>query len=156
MSTIISSVGNTEPSEIIGKKKRSIYAINNEGKFEALPNSSNEEYLPSMVSEYYKHSHQVDLHNQLRQGVLNIERKWSTKRWYMRIFSTILGIHLVDAYYAYSYETKNYPGIINFVKDLSLSLCPIRPIVPETRADTVVLPNSPSLLTSVKEHAYLF
>jgi hypothetical protein len=125
VSTIISSVGNTQDVPVIPTRKRSIFVANDEGLLEQQPSNSDELYIPSMVSQYYKHAHSVDLHNQLRQGILNIERLWKTEKWRTRVFASILGVILVDAYHAFSYETKQYPGILDFAKKISLVLCPI-------------------------------
>ena len=35
-----------------------------------------------------------------------MERNWVTRKWYHRIFTTILGICIVDAFYAYKLEMK--------------------------------------------------
>ena len=48
----------------------------------------------------------VDLHDRYRQGFLNLEDSWKTKRCWLRVFTTILGICFTDAYLAYKLECE--------------------------------------------------
>jgi hypothetical protein len=57
-----------------------------------------------LVEEMFKAFSKVDIHDHLRQGSLGLERTWITRRWYMRLFATVFGICVVDAYYALRYE----------------------------------------------------
>ena len=55
----------------------------------------------------YKFNHQhLGVHAGDRQESLEMERNWVTRKWYHRIFTTILGICIVDAFYAYKLEMK--------------------------------------------------
>ena len=42
----------------------------------------------------------MDRHNQLRQGTLNLEGSNKTKRWSVRLFSTVIGMCITDAFRA--------------------------------------------------------
>ena len=61
---------------------------------------------PSLVEEFYSCFSAIDVHDHYRQGSLEMERNWVTRKWYHRIFTTILGICIVDAFYAYKLEMK--------------------------------------------------
>ena len=61
---------------------------------------------PSLVEEFYSCFSAIDVHGHYRQGSLEMERNWVTRKWYHRIFTTILGICIVDAFYAYKLEMK--------------------------------------------------
>ena len=49
---------------------------------------------PAIVSEYFKHSNCVDVHNQLRQSAVKLEKKWVTKDPFFRLHTTIVGMFL--------------------------------------------------------------
>ena len=36
-----------------------------------------------------------------------MERTWKTKKWYLRIFTAVFGICVVDAFFAYKFECQN-------------------------------------------------
>ena len=64
------------------------------------------EYLFTPIMEFYSCFSGIDVHDHYRQGSLEMERNWTTRKWYHRIFTTILGICIVDAFYAYKLEMK--------------------------------------------------
>ena len=79
------------------KKKR--YRVSEDGK-------SSEAFFktvrrPKLVEEYFDSASKIDIHNHLRQGSLALEEAWGTKKWYHRVFSTILGMVEVDTFLAY-------------------------------------------------------
>ena len=59
-----------------------------------------ETYVPRsvLVSNYFDYMNRVDRHDRLRQDLLGLERVWLTKNWEHRLFATLLGICVVDAY----------------------------------------------------------
>ncbi len=59
---------------------------------------------PKIVETLFASFSAVDIHDHYRQGILCMEPNWPTKNWRKRIFSTILGMHLTDAFLAYNYE----------------------------------------------------
>ena len=61
---------------------------------------------PKMVEEFFSCFSNVDIHDHYRQGSLEMERNWVTKKWYHRIFTTVFGICVVDAFFAYKYECQ--------------------------------------------------
>jgi hypothetical protein len=62
---------------------------------------------PKMVEEFFSCFSNVDIHDHYRQGSLEMERNWITKKWYHRIFTTVFGICVVDAFFAYKFECQN-------------------------------------------------
>ncbi len=60
---------------------------------------------PEVVKQYFQHFSTIDVHNHLRQGSLEIEQEWNTHTWWHRIFATVLGICVVDAFLAKKFET---------------------------------------------------
>jgi hypothetical protein len=56
---------------------------------------------PFIISEYFTSSNCIDAHNHIRQGVLKLEKHWVTQQCWYRIFTTMLGINLTDAWKAH-------------------------------------------------------
>ena len=57
-----------------------------------------------MVETFFKYFSTIDVHDHLRQGSLALEGAWPTRCWWHRVFSTVLGMCVVDAYFAYQFE----------------------------------------------------
>jgi hypothetical protein len=53
---------------------------------------------PEVVSAYFNDSNCVDVHNQLRQYALKLEKKWVTTNPYFRLHTTLTGINVVDCF----------------------------------------------------------
>lgn len=61
---------------------------------------------PKMVEDFFRAFSNIDVHDHYRQGSLEMERQWVTRNWTHRIFTTVLGVCIVDAYLAYKHESK--------------------------------------------------
>lgn len=59
-----------------------------------------------MIQEFYDTFWNVDVHDHYRQGSLEMERQWVTRNWVHRVFSTVLGVCIVDAYFAFAHERR--------------------------------------------------
>ncbi len=64
--------------------------------------------LPEVISNFFQSSNTIDTHNQLRQDLLQLEKKWLTKNAYFRLATTLIGINVT-----YAYLLANYHRIIN-------------------------------------------
>ena len=64
---------------------------------------------PDVVQKYFAAAPSIDIHNQMRQGVLSLETALRTQKWAVRGFSTVLGMSLVDSYKAYRLENRSVP-----------------------------------------------
>ena len=53
---------------------------------------------PAVISRYFHFSNQVDVHNQARQYDLALEKKWVTYDGWFRLYTTIIGMTLVDCW----------------------------------------------------------
>ena len=62
---------------------------------------------PEMAHTYFSHRGVIDFHNQQRQGILQLEKKWLTQDPYFRLATSIIGIHVVDADCLYKYTLKS-------------------------------------------------
>jgi hypothetical protein len=93
---------------------------------------------PVMVEMFFRHFSAVDIHDHFRQGLLQMERQWRTHSWEHRLFGTLLGIVVTNAYMAYRHDCIRshfdhmpyFPFIDILVKQL------IHPPVPEAGVRT--------------------
>lgn len=57
---------------------------------------------PEVLETFYEGFSAVDYNNKLRQGHLAIEENWHTHHWHIRVFSSIIGFCVANAYCAYA------------------------------------------------------
>ena len=62
---------------------------------------------PMIIKEMFDAFSTIDIHDHLRQGSLELEREWVTRNWVHRLFMTILGMIIVNAFNAYLYMTTD-------------------------------------------------
>ena len=55
----------------------------------------------SVLSRYFHFSNTVDVHNQMRQDILDIEYTWVTQNCWFRLYSTLFGMTVTDAHIVY-------------------------------------------------------
>jgi hypothetical protein len=63
---------------------------------------------PDLIAKFFASSNVIDTHNQLRQFLLALEKKWLTQNAYFCLATTYLGINVVD-----TYHLANHHKIIN-------------------------------------------
>jgi hypothetical protein len=64
---------------------------------------------PKMVEDVFKYFSVIDVHDHYRQGSLSLESTWKTTKWWHRVFATIYGMTITDAFLASRYEySKNF------------------------------------------------
>ena len=72
----------------------------------------------------------IDIHDHYRQGIIAFHLHWQTRTWWHRLFSSIYGIIITDAYFLYKLEFKqafnglnvdDHPNLIK-IKDFCLNL----------------------------------
>jgi len=61
---------------------------------------------PKIVEDIFKSFSVIDIHDHLRQGSLAIERQWNTNKWPLRLFQTVLGMIITNAYLLMRYEYR--------------------------------------------------
>ena len=77
---------------------------------------------PLIVERYYNAANTIDMANQLRQGLVQIERVWKTKSWERRIFQSVMGMHAIDAKLAFEYETGLSMTVQEFMNNLAMQM----------------------------------
>jgi hypothetical protein len=63
---------------------------------------------PEIVGKYYEMNGGIDVHNKMRQGDLALEKHWVTHDPYFRIFTTLIGICVTDAFNVMQYRIGNH------------------------------------------------
>ena len=63
---------------------------------------------PDVISNYFRASNKIDVHNHLRQSLLGLERFWTTRNPWFRYDCTIIGQTLIDAYKAIQHYEPTY------------------------------------------------
>jgi len=53
---------------------------------------------PDIISRFFENSNTIDKHNQCHQSELALEKCWQTQNPFFRLFTTIIGINVVDCY----------------------------------------------------------
>jgi len=53
---------------------------------------------PDIISRFFENSNTIDKHNQCCQSELALEKRWQTQNPFFRLFTTIIGINVVDCY----------------------------------------------------------
>jgi len=61
-----------------------------------------------MIEQYFENFGTIDHNDRKRQGDLAFHLNWPTRTWWHRLFSTIYGVIITDAYYMYKFENKDY------------------------------------------------
>ncbi len=56
---------------------------------------------PEVVRTFYRYFSAVDIHDHHRQGTLAFHDNWGTKTWWHRVYSNVIAICIVDAFFAY-------------------------------------------------------
>ena len=59
-----------------------------------------------MIELFFSCFGAIDVHDHYRQGSLAFEREWYTHCWWHRLFATVFGMCIVDAYLAYKFEAE--------------------------------------------------
>jgi hypothetical protein len=107
--TIISNRGTTLPGSDIVRPRNKVI-VNRHGDYETLKYKRTIP-RPHMIEIFFSAFSTIDVHDHLRQGSLEMEKEWFTEKWELRVFGTIFGMVLTDAYLAYRYENiVDIPG----------------------------------------------
>lgn len=117
---LVSTCSTSLPADPHVKKRFKVNADNNkftEVVYRTVPR-------PQVVKQYFEAACQIDIHNHLRQGVLAIEDHVGTKDPLFRLFTTIFGMSVVDAYKVYNMENKivEKEDLQSFISAASVSL----------------------------------
>jgi hypothetical protein len=63
---------------------------------------------PEVISDFFDDSNCVDIHNQLRQFAIKLEKKWITSNAYFCLHTSYCGINTVDCF-----QLSNFHGLTN-------------------------------------------
>jgi hypothetical protein len=81
----------------------------------------------SVLSRYFSYSNVVDVHNQQRQDILDLEYTWVTSNCWFRLFCTLLGMTVTDAYIVMQSKLHvDHPdkgiGLLRFADSLAMEM----------------------------------
>jgi hypothetical protein len=133
--TIVASCGNTLPGnpQFVPRSKKVIV----DGIFQTA-RQIKQTAQPTVIENMFKSFSAIDIHNHLRQNLLAIEIYCQTTSWYNKLFSTLLGMIVTNAYYAYQLEFNGEPNDIcnyqEFCSKLAYQLIFNKAIAEEARA----------------------
>jgi len=83
---------------------------------------------PQIADKYFKACNTIDVHNNKRQYKLQLEKKWLTTDPWFRLSTTLIGLHVVDAYSLYLYhhrvekQRKQHLQLLEYVEILAAQL----------------------------------
>eukprot|EP00978_Attheya_sp_CCMP212_P033928 scaffold139680_cov35-Attheya_sp.AAC.1 len=82
---------------------------------------------PDVISKYFNESNGIDTHNHVRQSELKLEKKWVTHDGYFRIFTSILGVTVIDTWKAYKHHLHARSAdkdckVLDFVEELAIEM----------------------------------
>jgi len=128
MRTIVSSYGSCALGEPLQEQRRSMKPLPEEdggyeivSEFRPIP-------CPENVGEMIHGFGAIDQHNDLRQGILQLEYQQRTVHWWRRVITTLEGMHITDAYKTYCWDKyTNGDGLepmkfLDFCSRLALQL----------------------------------
>ena len=137
----VSTYGNTLPGTPHKKRRWSV-----ENGFERA--FTKEVKRPSIVEHYFDAASAIDVHNHFRQGIVSLETAVKTQRWDFRLFCTILGMVLVNAYLAYRhFEASNakHQNVPSFLEEVATELLKNRDGTRLTRGQSALFTTKVSL-----------
>jgi hypothetical protein len=107
------NAGTTHPVDPSVRVRHKVIVENGEARTMTWEKKVN---WPDAVRTYFQNFSVIDIHNHLRQGSLAVEQEWLTHTWWHRVFATIFGICVVDAYLVCKYVLKEevVPRDVNF------------------------------------------
>ena len=62
---------------------------------------------PDFIKQFFAAFPAIDVADHYRQGVLELERSWNTRRWWIRLFTTILGVIFCNTFFAWRLTSPN-------------------------------------------------
>ena len=74
---------------------------------------------PEIISNYFNRSNVVDLHNQARQAELALEKKWVTQNAFFRLYTTLLGMIVIDTWKGLRASNRYLHSVSNFADILA-------------------------------------
>jgi hypothetical protein len=96
-----------------------------------------------MVELLFQAFSTIDISDHYRQGILELERHWLTKHWWVRIFTTVLGIVFTNIYLIRRHEYREdlhlnperqpMPEFVDYLGKLCYQLI-FNPLVPDAPA----------------------
>lgn len=107
LKTYVTTCGTTSTNEI-HIVNRSKVVTNDETNVKTEVKYQKATSRPKVLVDLYSGFNKVDVHDHYRQGTLSLESNIGTKKWWHRIFYTVLGVILTDSYFLYKLECQHF------------------------------------------------
>ena len=100
---IVSTAGHTVPGPPSVRVRHKVALNPVSGQLEQTVNTHQ---IPrnTMLATFFDAFSAVDISDHCRQGTLAMETNWSTKKYHLRVLSSVFGIRVTNALLAYKYE----------------------------------------------------
>jgi hypothetical protein len=67
---------------------------------------------PMLVKQYFDAANAIDVHNHYRQGTIALERAVRTQCWWFRLFTTMLGVAITNAFLVFRHFHPNHRFVV--------------------------------------------
>ena len=75
-----------------------------------------------MIADYFKYSNKVDVHNQVRQFDIGVEKKWVTPNPYFQIYTSHIGMDLADLWKSFKRHHKDLWRVLSATKFTDITM----------------------------------
>ena len=127
LKAIVSNCGTTFPGKPSVRLRSKL--VQEDGQLNEI---SQKYYIPrpEVVETFFNNCNTINVHDHLRQGLLKLDISWQTKTWWHRVFATLFGMCVTDAYCAFRLEymathqgsTEGLTDFYDFIDILSYKL----------------------------------
>ena len=75
--------------------------------------------MSTLIRAYKAGANVVDVHNQIRQGTIALERAYKTKSWLRRVIATLVSMCATDAYLLWNRSNPQHIPVLDFIGELA-------------------------------------
>ena len=115
LKTLVSTCGTSLPKTFTPEQAAAL------GKDERIEGYADD--APSVLVEYSAFAGRIDQHNKYRQAILAIEKRWKSQTWWHRLYGTLVGIVVVNAYLVWKTLHDDDLTLLQFTNTLAKELC---------------------------------
>ena len=101
---VVSTCGSTIPGKSAVRTRHEVVHLGN-----GLKETQTREKIiprPKLIETFFSCFSNIDVHDHYRQGSLKLEKSWNTHKWHHRCYATVVGMCVVDAFYAFKRDVN--------------------------------------------------
>ena len=106
--TIIGTCGSTTPGDSHEVQRTKV--VTNDAGVQNTEHYKKSTRCPVIINQLFKGFNTIDVHDHYRQGTLRLEICWRTHKWWHRVFATLFGVIVTDAYFMYRLDYIKLTG----------------------------------------------